>query len=77
MERKDPEQAADLVMKLLDRRHEYAHRQMTQNYRAWSKEFRQALQRRLRAAGFNPGPVDGQFRESTIASINAYFNRNQ
>ena len=49
--RKDPEEAADLMMRALDRRHEFSHKQMTQNSRAWSKEFRQALQRKLRDAG--------------------------
>jgi TPR repeat protein len=76
VERKDPEQAADLIMQSLDRCNEPAKLQMTQNYRSWSKEFRQALQRRLRAAGFNPGASDGRFRASTFASINAYFCRN-
>jgi TPR repeat protein len=79
VERKNPEEAADLIMRALDRRNEFTHRQMTttQNSRAWSKEFRQALQRKLREAGFYPGTADGEFGEPTIAAINGYFNRSR
>ena len=72
VERKDPEEAADLMMKSLDRRHEFSLKQMKENSRAWSKEFRQALQRRLRDAGVYAGPTDGELRETTIDAINAY-----
>jgi hypothetical protein len=75
VERKDPEEAASLMMKTLDRRHEFSQKQMTQNWRAWSKEFRQALQRKLREGGFYSGPVDGEFKDSTIAAIDAYIAR--
>jgi TPR repeat protein len=77
VDRKNPEEAADLVIRALDRRNEFAHKQMTQNSRAWSKEFRQALQRKLRDAGFNPGTTDGEFGEPTIAAINGYMNRSR
>ena len=73
--RKDPEEAADLMMKSLDRRHEFSHKQMTQNSRAWSKEFRQALQRKLRDVGLYSGPTDGEFKDTTIAAIDGYFTR--
>ena len=63
------------MMKALDRRNEFSHKQMTQNARAWSKEFRQALQRKLRDAGFYSGPTDGEFKDTTIAAIEAYFTR--
>jgi TPR repeat protein/serine/threonine protein kinase len=76
-QRKDPEEAADLMMKALDRRNEFALKQMTQNSRSWSREFRQALQRRLREAGFYAGPTDGEFRDTTIAGINGYINRSR
>jgi hypothetical protein len=65
------------MMKALDRRNDFAHKQMTQNSRAWSKEFRQALQRKLREAGFSPGSADGEFGEPTITAINGYMNRNR
>jgi TPR repeat protein len=77
VERKDPEEAASLMMKSLDRRHDFSHKQMTQNARAWSKEFRLALQRRLREGGFYSGPVDGEFKDSTVAAIDAYMNRSR
>ena len=73
--RKDPEEAADLMMKALDRRNEFSHKQMTQNARGWSKEFRQALQRKLHDAGFYSGPTDGEFKDTTTAAIEAYFTR--
>lgn len=77
VERKDPEEAADLMMKALDRRNEFSRQRMTQYSSTWSKEFRQALQGKLHAAGFYTGPIDGRFREPTIAAINAYFNRSR
>ena len=73
--RKDPQEAANLMMQALDRRYEFSHMQMTQKSSTWSKEFRQALQTRLRDAGFFTGRVDGEFGASTIAAINAYINR--
>jgi TPR repeat protein len=75
VERKDPEEAADLMIKALERRHEFAHTQMRENSRFWSKEFRQALQRKLRDAGAYSGPTDGEFKDSTIAAIDGYVNR--
>jgi len=77
VERKDPEEAADLMMKSLDRRHEFSLKQMKENSRAWSKEFRQALQRRLRDAGVYAGPTDGEFKDTTISAIDAYYNRSR
>ena len=73
--RKEPEEAADLMMKSLDRRHEFSLKQMKENSRAWSKEFRQALQRKLRDAGYYSGPTDGEFKDTTIAAIDGYVNR--
>jgi TPR repeat protein len=75
VERKSPEEAADLIMKSLERRHEFSLKQMKENSRAWSKEFRQALQRRLRDAGVYAGPTDGEFKDTTLAAIDLYFNR--
>ena len=73
--RKAPEEAADLMLKALDRRNEFSHKQMTQTSQAWSKEFRQAMQTKLRDAGFFTGRIDGEFRPDTMAAINAYINR--
>jgi uncharacterized protein len=63
------------MMRSLDRRYDFSHKQMTQNWRVWSKEFRQALQRKLRDAGFYSGPTDGEFKETTVSAIDAYMNR--
>jgi TPR repeat protein len=73
--RKDPEQAADLMLRALEMRNEFSYKQMTQNSRAWSAEFRRALQRRLQTAGVYSGRIDGELRDTTISAINAYINR--
>ena len=75
--RKDPEQAADLMLRALELRKEFSFKQMTQNSRAWSPEFRRALQRKLQVAGVYSGRIDGEMRDTTIAAINAYINRNR
>jgi TPR repeat protein len=75
VDRKDPEQAAALMLRAMDKGNEFVHQRMLKYSSAWSREFRQALQRRLRDAGFYSGPIDGEFRDSTIASLNAYINR--
>jgi TPR repeat protein len=72
---KDPEQAADLIMQALDLRNEFTIRQMTQNSRAWSPEFRRTLQKKLQDVGVFSGKIDGEFRDSTIAAIDAYMKR--
>ena len=73
--RRDPEEAADLMLRALENRNDFSYRQMMQNSRAWSREFRQALQAKLRAAGFYSGRIDGELRDTSIAAINAYINR--
>jgi TPR repeat protein len=77
VERKDPEEAADLMLKALDRRNEFSYRQMTQNSRAWSQEFRQGLQKKLRDAGVYSGRINGDVGDTTIAAINSYINRSR
>ena len=73
--RKDPEEAATLILQALDMRNEFSYRQMTQNSRAWSPEFRRALQKKLRDGGYYSGRIDGELRETAVAAINAYMNR--
>jgi uncharacterized protein len=73
--RKDPEQAAVLIMQALDMHNEFTLQQMTKNSRAWSPEFRRALQRKLRDAGVYSGKIDGELRDTTVTAINAYANR--
>jgi len=74
---RDPELAASLMLKALDQHYEFSYRQMAQASRNWSRDFRRALQRRLREAGFYSGNVDGEFGETTINAIDAYVNRGQ
>jgi TPR repeat protein len=73
--RKDPEQAASLIMRSLAMGNEFSLQQMTRNPRAWSVEFRRALQRHLRDAGVYNGKVDGELRPEYTEAINAYFKR--
>jgi TPR repeat protein len=75
--RKDPEQAADLMLRALEMRNDFSYKQMTQNAHAWSPEFRRALQRKLQSAGVYSGRIDGELRDTSIAAINAYINRNR
>jgi TPR repeat protein len=73
----DPELAAGLILQALEQHYDFSYRQMTQAPRNWSKEFRRALQRRLRDAGVYAGNVDGEFRDTTISALDAYINRNR
>jgi lysozyme family protein len=50
---------------------------MTRNSNNWSRSFRMALQRKLRDVGVYNGRVDGNFRDTTFAAINAYVNRSR
>ena len=50
---------------------------MTQNPGAYSREFRMAMQRRLRDEGLYTGAIDGDFGQSTQAAVTAYFKRSQ
>ena len=77
VERRGPEEAADFMMKALDRKNEFSRQRMTQHSGTWTREFRQAMQSRLHDAGFYTGPIDGRFRETTIVAIDAYFNRSR
>jgi TPR repeat protein len=73
--RKDPEQAASLILQALDMRNEFTLRQMATNSRAWSQDFRRALQRKLRDAGVYSGKIDGELRDTTVTAIKAYADR--
>ena len=75
--RKDPEQAADLMLRALELRNQFSYVQMTQHSNNWSRDFRRALQRKLCDAGVYSGKVDGAFRDTTVAAINAYINRHR
>ena len=74
--RRDPEEAADFMMKSLERRNEFSLRQMTKSPGIWTRDFRMAMQKRLQEAGLYSGRIDGNFRESTTSAVEAYFNRN-
>lgn len=76
VDRPDPDEAADFMMKALDRRNEFSLRQMTKFHsQGWSRDFRKSMQERLRDAGFYSGRIDGHFRDTSITAVNNYFNR--
>lgn len=68
---RDPQRAADYIHQALERRYAFTRQQMTQNSRAWSREFRRALQQRLAAGGYYSGTVDGSFGRTTFEAIDA------
>ena len=68
---RNPEMAASYIYQALERRYTFTYQQMLQNNRAWSREFRKALQERLAAGGFYSGTVDGTFGRSTYDAITA------
>ena len=72
---RDPELAAGLILQALDQRYEFSYQQKKESSRNWSRDFRRALQRRLREAGFYEGPLDGECGETTFSAIDAYVNR--
>jgi len=77
LERRNPDQAAELMLRALEMGNEFSYKQMVANSRSWSADFRRALQRKLRDAGFFTGRIDGSIRASTIAAIDAYIKRNR
>jgi TPR repeat protein len=68
---KDPQLAAGYIYSALEMRYQFTYLQMMQNNRAWSREFRKALQQRLGAGGFYTGTLDGAFGRTTYDAINA------
>lgn len=75
VDRRDPEQAASLMLQAIDLGDQFSIKEMAQNSRKWSHEFRRAFQRRLRDAGFYEGGIDGSFGNSTLSALNDYINR--
>ena len=63
--------AAAYIYQALERRYQFTYQQMMQNSRAWSREFRKALQQKLAAGGYYRGPYDGTFGRTTYDAINA------
>lgn len=77
VDRKYPDQAAELMLRALELRNDFSYVQMTRQANNWSRDFRRAMQKKLQEAGFYSGRIDGAFRETTTAAINAYINRNR
>ncbi|MDX2205379.1 MAG: PDZ domain-containing protein [Hyphomicrobiaceae bacterium] len=74
---RDPEQAADLVLRAMRFGNEFSYRQMLQNHAAYTREFRMSVQRRLKDEGLYTGYIDGEFGQSTQGAVTAYYRRYQ
>ncbi|MGE0022741.1 MAG: PDZ domain-containing protein [Hyphomicrobium sp.] len=66
---RDPNTASALVYQALERHYQFTYEQMVENSRAWSREFRKALQLRLAAGGYYTGAADGSFGRTTFDAI--------
>jgi TPR repeat protein len=75
VERRDPELAAELVFQAIASGHDLSLNDMVQGAQKSSLEFRIALQRRLRDAGFYSGQVDGDFSQPTLSAVKALHER--
>lgn len=73
----DSESAAELVLRSLDMGNEYTYKQLIDNSRVWTRDFRRAFPRRLRDAGYYSGSADGEFGGGTQAAIERYWTRNR
>jgi hypothetical protein len=71
---RDPGLAAAYVYYALQHRYQFSYQQMTQNSRAWSREFRKAMQQKLAEGGYYSGTYDGAFGRTTFDAINALVN---
>lgn len=68
---RDPQMAAAYVYRALEMRYQFTYQQMLQNSRAWTREFRKALQQRLAQGGYYTGSFDGAFGRTTYDALNA------
>jgi TPR repeat protein len=68
---RDSQLAAGYIYQALEQRYQFTYQQMMQNSKAWSREFRKALQQRLAAGGYYTGTVDGTFGRTTYDAITA------
>ncbi len=74
---RDPEQAAELVLRAIRYGNDFSYKQMLQNHTAYTREFRMALQRRLKDEGLYTGYIDGEFGQSTQGAVTAYQRKYQ
>jgi PDZ domain/Sel1 repeat/Putative peptidoglycan binding domain len=73
----DYKMAADYMYTSLEGGYDFAIKEMNTNAAAWHIEFRRALQRRLRDAGFYQGPIDGSFGPGTKKAIKALVEKSK
>ncbi len=66
---RDAQLAAAYIYNALERRYQFTYQQMMQNSRAWSRDFRKALQQRLADGGYYSGSFDGSFGRTTFDAI--------
>ncbi len=68
---RDANVASGYIYHALEQRYAFSYQQMTQNSRAWSRDFRKSLQQRLVNGGRYSGTVDGTFGRTTLDAISA------
>jgi hypothetical protein len=73
---RDPQMAASYIYRALELRYQFTYQQMLQNSRAWTREFRKALQQRLAQGGYYSGTYDGAFGRTTLDAISAMMQAN-
>lgn len=66
---RNPQAAADFVYYALERHYQFTFQQMMRNSRAWTRDFRKALQQRLARGGYYSGSIDGSFGRTTFDAI--------
>ena len=69
-----PEKAAELAVYVVGSGHEPTVRLLS-DAKDWSAEFRTEVQKRLRDASVYAGPIDGEFKQPTIAAIRSLAER--
>ena len=68
---RDVEKASEYIFMALQKRDSFSIREMTTNAGAWNYQFRVALQRRLKRAGYYNGQANGSFDSGTLRAIRA------
>jgi TPR repeat protein len=69
--RRDSRLGAQWVFKAIKAGHKFSVTQMTDNSAAYTKQFRDEMQRLLRDAGVYNGKIDGQFGPATKRAVEA------
>lgn len=70
---RDPALAAEFMAVAIENGFDTARKTMIENGQSWARDFRLALQRRLKSSGYYKGAIDGDFGPATKTAINRAF----